>query len=166
MEEEKATAKEMAGAEEGKKTEHEGASWVHMSPSSPDGPTSDSDWRRPDWHSEAESSGQQEAKGEGDHASPTRHDGGAEAAELAGEGGDEARPPKKAGEGCGWLAYAKGAEENGFWKCPACGVVKDEESKMRNHVWSLAGTGGHPPEAAENGWYPDWPPKKWPRYGR
>ena len=56
-----------------------------------------------------------------------------------------------------WAAFVGRPDSNGNWTRPVCQVQKDREEKLQCHVWSKAGdSAGHPAEATQKTWFPDW----------
>ena len=56
-----------------------------------------------------------------------------------------------------WAAFVGRPDSNGNWTCPVRQVQKDREEKLQCHVWSKAGdSAGHPAEATQKTWFPDW----------
>ena len=56
-----------------------------------------------------------------------------------------------------WEAFRGDPDADGFFKCCVCGVKKQTESALQNHVWAKASdVQGHPPLDVQEWWYPEW----------
>ena len=55
-----------------------------------------------------------------------------------------------------WEAFRGDRDANGFFECYVCGVRKETESALHNHVWAKADVQGHPPSDVQERWYPGW----------
>ena len=56
-----------------------------------------------------------------------------------------------------WEAFRGDPDANGFFQCSVCGVKKQDENALQNHVWAKANDDkGHPLEDVQERWYPEW----------
>ena len=61
------------------------------------------------------------------------------------------------GSWASWGTFRRYPDANGFFGCSVCGVMKQAESALQNHVWAKAiDDERHPPSAVQELWYPEW----------